>query len=157
MEFIYIYIFLVITFVSGWSFCSWIDGYENASVRMSFGEFRQLYELAPNKWSKHSDYTYHRSYWVHTYQKGNGYIGAHISTRIAMKTIFDFWRLLIWQRVIDRKNKKKERLENERVSLKNLTIMIEKDAESIRIKLEKAEQEAEKLRQEIIDRLVGNE
>lgn len=121
MEFIYISIFLVITFVSGWSFCSWIDGYENASVRMSFGEFRQLYELAPSKWNKHSDYTYHRSEWVHTYQKGNGYIGAHISTRIAMKTIFDFWRLLIWQRVIDRKNKKKERLENERVSLKNLT------------------------------------
>lgn len=34
--------------------------------------------------------------------------------------------------------------------------MIEKDAENIRKEIEKKEQEAEELRQEIIDRLGGN-
>lgn len=34
----------------GWSFCNWIDGYKDAGVRMSFGEFRRIYELAPSKW-----------------------------------------------------------------------------------------------------------
>ena len=37
-----------------------------------------------------------------------------------------------------------------------MSIIIENDAENIRRKLEKEEQEAEELRQEIIDRLGGN-
>ena len=41
----------------GWSFCNWIDGYKDAGVRMSFGEFRRIYELAPSKWDRYSDYT----------------------------------------------------------------------------------------------------
>lgn len=67
-----------------------------------------------------------------------------------------FWRLLHWQKEIVRKKEREERFKNEKTSLKNLTIMIERDAEDIRRKWEEEEQKAEKLRQEIIDRLGGN-
>lgn len=73
-----------------------------------------------------------------------------------MKTLFDFWRLLFWQNEIDRKREREERFKNEKTSLKNLTVMIERDAEDIHRKWEEEEQKAEKLRQEIIDRLGGN-
>ena len=73
-----------------------------------------------------------------------------------MKTVFDFWRLLFWQDEIDKKKEREERLKNEKVSLKNLTIMIENDAETIRKELEEEKKKAENLRQEIIDRLGGN-
>lgn len=86
----------------GWSFCNWIDGYKDAGVRMSFGEFRRIYELAPSKWDKYSDYTYRRKEWISGDREDFG--KTYISTSIAMKTLFDFWRLLLWQKEITRKS-----------------------------------------------------
>ena len=48
------------------------------------------------------------------------------------------------------------RFKKEKASLKSLSIILEKDVENIRRKLEEEEQKAEKLRQEVIDRLGGN-
>lgn len=138
----------------GWSFCNWIDGYKDAGVRMSFGEFRRIYELAPSKWKVRGDYSYYRGEWVSD-DKG-GSCRTYIFTSIAMKTLFDFWRLLHWQKEIARKEKREERFKTEKTSLKKLTIMLEKDAENIRRKLEEEEREVENLRQEVIDRLGGN-
>lgn len=159
MNIILFLILLVIVFATfaflGWSFCNWIDGYKEAGVRMSFGEFLRIYELAPSKWDRYSDYTYRRREWIPNYEnreEGETYI----STSIAMKTLFDFWRLLLWQKEITRKSQRKKRFKKEKASLKSLSIMIEKDAENIRKEIEKKEQGAENLRQEIIDRLGGN-
>lgn len=138
----------------GWSYCNWIDGYKDAGVRMSFREFRRIYELAPSKWKGRGDYSYCRGEWVSGDKEDLG--KTYIFTSIAMKTLFDFWRLLHWQKEITRKEKREERFKTEKTSLKKLTIMLEKDAENIRRKLEKEEQEVEKLRQEAIDRLGGN-
>ena len=149
-------IILLIFIFLGWSFCNWIDGYKKAGVRMSFGEFRRIYELAPSEWDNGFDYIYRRVEWFSSYKNGEGFCGTWISTSIAMKTLFDFWRLLHWQKGIARKKEREERFKNEKTSLKNLTIMIERDAEDIRRKWEEEEQKAEKLRQEIIDRLGGN-
>lgn len=139
----------------GWSFCNWIDGYKDAGVRMSFGEFRRIYELAPSKWDRYSDYTYRRREWISNYENREE-AGTYISTSIVMKTLFDFWRLLLWQKEITRKSQREKRFKKEKASLKSLSIMIEKDAENIRKKLEEEEQKAEELRQEITDRLGGN-
>lgn len=53
MVFSLVFILLVIVFVIfyflGWSFLEWRDGYKNAGVRMSFGEFQRIYELALSK------------------------------------------------------------------------------------------------------------
>lgn len=139
----------------GWSFRNWIDGYKDAGVRMSFGEFRRIYELAPSKWDRCSDYTYRRREWIFSYENREE-AGTYISTSIVMKTLFDFWRLLLWQKEITRKSQREKRFKKKKASLKNLSIMIEKDVDNIRKKLEEEEQKAEKLRQEIIDRLGGN-
>ena len=79
----------------GWSFCNWIDGYKDAGVRMSFGEFRRIYELAPSRWDRYSDYSYRRDEWIPTYDKRKEIRGTFIRTSIAMETLFDFWRLLL--------------------------------------------------------------
>lgn len=146
-------VFAVFYFL-GWSYCNWIDGYKDAGVRMSFREFRWIYELAPSKWERRGDYSYCRREWVSDDKGGFG--RTYIFTSIAMKTLFDFWRLLHWQKEIARKKKREERFRIEKTSLKKLTIILEKDAENIRRKLKEEEQEAETLRQEIIDRLGGN-
>ena len=154
--FLLVIVFVIFAFLVC-SFLNWRDGYKDAGVKMSFGEFRRIYELAPSKWDRHSDYTYHRNEWIRTRDKTGNLTGrTYVCTSIAMKTLFDFWRLLLWQKGIDRKKKREERFKNEKVSLKSLSIIIENDAENIRRKLEKEEQEAEELRQEIIDRLGGN-
>lgn len=160
MKVILFFILLVITLVIfvflGWSFCNWIDSYESGGVRMSFGEFRRIYELAPSKWDRYSDYTYRRKEWISDYKDREEFGEIYISTSIAMKTLFDFWRLLLWQEEITRKSQREKRFKKEKASLKSLSIMIEKDAENIRKKLEEEEQKAENLRQEVIDRLGGN-
>lgn len=88
----------------GWSFCNWIDGYNDAGVRMSFGEFRRIYELAPSKWEGRGDYSYCRGEWI--YDDKGGSCRTYIFTSVAMKTLFDFWRLLHWQREVARKEKR---------------------------------------------------
>lgn len=116
--------FVVFVFL-GWSFWNWIDGYKDAGVRISFGEFRRIYELAPSKWDRYSDYTYRRREWISNYEKREE-AGTYISTSIAMKTLFDFWRLLLWQKEITRKSQREKRFKKEKASLKSLSIIIEK-------------------------------
>lgn len=141
----------------GWSFCNWIDGYKNAGVRMSFGEFRRIYELAPSRWDGTFSYTYRRTEWAPQFDNKGNFCRGYISTEIAMKTLFDFWKLLHWQNKIDRKTKQEEHFEKEKTSLKTLSIMIEKDVDDIRKKLKEEERKAEMLRQEVIDRMGGKE
>lgn len=146
--------FAVIFVFRGWPFSSWRDGYKNAGVRMSFVEFRRIYELAPSKWRRYGDYTYRRDEWIPNPE--SGFPETNISTSIAMKTLFDFLRLLLWLKRCVRQCEREKRFKEENICLKNLSIMIEKDAENIRKEIEKKEQEAEELRQKIIDRLGGN-
>lgn len=147
-------VFAVIFVFRGWPFSSWRDGYKNAGVRMSFVEFRRIYELAPSKWRRYGDYTYRRDEWIPNPE--SGFPETNISTSIAMKTLFDFLRLLLWLKRCVRQCEREKRFKEENICLKNLSIMIEKDAENIRKEVEKKEQEAEELRQKIIDRLGGN-
>ena len=157
LKIILVFVLLVIILtvsISFWlSFYKWINSYKNAGVKMSFGQFRRIYELAPSEWKQDFDYIYRRSEWVRLDSDRGNFFGTYISTAVAMKTLFDFWRLLFWQDEIDRKKEREKRLKEEKASLKNLTIMIENDAETIRKKLEEEEKKAENLRQEIIDRL----
>lgn len=158
MVFVLVFTLLVVVFVIfcflGWSFLSWRDSYKSAGVRMSFKEFRRIYELAPSKWNRYSDYTFRRRERI-SGDRGNPYETC-ISTSIAMKTLIDFWSLLIWLEERAKQHEREVRLKKEKASLKSLSIMVEKDVEDIRKKLEEKEQEAEKLRWEIIDRLGGN-
>lgn len=155
--FLILLVIIVFAFVFlGWSYYNWRYGYKNAGVRISFGEFRRIYELAPSEWKEDIDYTYGRTEWIPSYKNREGFCGTYISTSIAMKTLFDFWRLLFWQNKIDRKREREKRLKNEMESLKILTIIVEKDAESIHKRLKEEEQKAKNLRQEIIDKLGGN-
>lgn len=147
-------VFAVIFVFRGWPFSSWRDGYKNAGVRMSFVEFRRIYELAPSKWRRYGDYTYRRDEWIPNPE--SGFPETNISTSIAMKTLFDFLRLLLWLKRCVRQCEREKRFKEENICLKNLSIMIEKDAENIRKEIEKKEQEAEELWQKIIDRLGGN-
>lgn len=147
-------VFAVIFVFRGWPFSSWRDGYKNAGVRMSFVEFRRIYELAPSKWRRYGDYTYRRDEWIPNPE--SGFPETNISTSIAMKTLFDFLRLLLWLKRCVRQCEREKRFKEENICLKNLSIMIEKDAENIRKEIEKKEQEAEELRQKIIDRLGDN-
>lgn len=160
MVFILIFTLLVVVFAIsyffGWSFLNWRDGYKDAGVRMSFEEFRRIYELAPSRWDRYSDYSYRRDEWIPTYDKRKEIRGTFIRTSIAMETLFDFWRLLLWEKMSKRKHEREMYFKKGETSLKNLSIMIEKDAEDIHKKIEEEEQKAEPLRQEIIDRLGGN-
>ena len=160
MKVILFLVLLVITLVIlvflGWSFCKWRDGYESGGVRMSFGEFRRIYELAPSKWDRYDDYTYRRKELIPNYKDRGEFGETYISTKIAMKTLFDFWRLLLWLERRTRQYEREMRFKKEKASLKSLSIILEKDAENIRRKLKEEEQRAEKLRQEVIDRLGGN-
>lgn len=128
-------VFAVIFVFRGWPFSSWRDGYKNAGVRMSFVEFRRIYELAPSKWRRYGDYTYRRDEWIPNPE--SGFPEINISTSIAMKTLFDFLRLLLWLKRCVRQCEREKRFKEENICLKNLSIMIEKDAENIRKEIEK--------------------
>lgn len=79
MIFVLVFTLLVVIFVIfyflGWSYCNWIDGYESAGVRMSFGEFRRIYELAPSKWDRYSDYTFRREDWIRLDSDRENFLG----------------------------------------------------------------------------------
>lgn len=158
MVFILIFTLLVVVFAIfyffGWSFLNWRDGYKDAGVRMSFEEFRRIYELAPSRWDRYSNYIYHRKERIPD-DRGDSY-ETYISTSIVMETLFDFWRLLLWLKMRTRQHEREARFKEEKASLKSLSIMVERDVENIRKKLEEEEHKAENLRQEIIDRLGGN-
>lgn len=147
-------VFFVFYFL-GRSFFNWIGSYKSAGVKMSFREFRRIYELAPSEWHRHCNYTYDREKWIPTYDARKEIRGTFIHTSIAMKTLFDFWRLLYWEKGCKRKYEREKLFKKEKTSLKNLSIMIENDADNIRRKWEEEERKAEMLRQEIIDSIGG--
>ena len=113
LVFILLVIISTVSISFWWSLYKWINSYKNADVKMSFEQFRRIYELAPSEWRQDFDYIYHREEWIPIYDTRKEIRGTYIRTAVAMKTLFDFWRLFSWQDEIDRKREREERLKKE--------------------------------------------
>ena len=133
-------IFLLIVFIT--SIIMFCNARKNSDVRMSFEQFRRIYNLSPNKWSCYDDYTMGREDYIK--ENGRGIIRKEVF--ISMKTYFDFLCFIIWQWKVRRAEKKKETFADEMRGLKTLSSMINKDAEEIQRKTQK---EMEKLAKKI--------
>ena len=131
--------FLIIFIISIVTFC---NARKNSDVRMSFEQFRRIYNLSPNKWCCYDDYTIDRKEYIK--EEGNGIVCKQVS--VSMKTYFDFLCLVIWQWKIDRAEEKEETFADEMRGLKTLSSMINKDVEEIQRKTQK---EMEKLAKKI--------
>ena len=131
--------FLIIFIISIVTFC---NARKNSDVRMSFEQFRRIYNLSPNKWCCYDDYTIDRKEYIK--EEGNGIVCKQVS--VSMKTYFDFLCLVVWQWKIDRAEEKEETFAYEMQGLKTLSSMINKDAEEIQRKTQK---EMEKLAKKI--------
>ena len=131
--------FLIIFIISIVTFC---NARKNSDVRMSFEQFRRIYNLSPNKWCCYDDYPIDRKEYIK--EEGNGIVCKQVS--VSMKTYFDFLCLVIWQWKIDRAEEKEETFAYEMQGLKTLSSMINKDAEEIQRKTQK---EMEKLAKKI--------
>ena len=116
--------FLIIFIISIVIFCS---ARKNSDVRMSFEQFRRIYNLSPNKWYCYDDYTIDRKEYIK--EEGNGVVCKQVS--VSMKTYFDFLRLVVWQWKIERAEEKEETFAYEMQGLKTLSSMINRDAEEI--------------------------
>lgn len=116
--------------------------HKNSDVRMSFEQFRRIYNLSPNKWFYYNDCTMGKKEYIK--ENGNGIISKEVF--ISMKTYFDFLCLVVWQWTIDRKKQKEENFKDEMKGLKTLSSMINRDAEEIQRKTQK---EMEKLAKKI--------
>ena len=115
---------------------------KNSDVKMSFKQFRRIYNLSPNKWCCYDDYTIDRREYIK--EEGNGIVCKQVS--VSMKTYFDFLCLVIWQWKIDRAEEKEETFAYEMQGLKTLSSMINKDVEEIQRKTHK---EMEKLAKKV--------
>ena len=133
-------IFLLIVFVI--SIVTFCNARKNSDVRMSFEQFRRIYNLSPNKWCCYDDYTIDRKEYIK--EEGNGIVCKQVS--VSMKTYFDFLCLVVWQWKIDRTEKKEETFAYEMQGLKTISSMINKDVEEIQRKTQK---EMEKLAKKI--------
>ena len=133
-------IFLLIVFVV--SIITFCNARKNSDVRMSFEQFRRIYNLSPNKWCCYDDYTIDRKEYIK--EEGNGIVCKQVS--VSMKTYFDFLCLVVWQWKIDRTEKKEETFAYEMQGLNTLSSMINKDVEEIQRKTQK---EMEKLAKKI--------
>ena len=131
--------FLIIFIISIVIFCS---ARKNSDVRMSFKQFRRIYNLSPNKWYRYDDYTIGREEYIK--EDGNGIVRKEVC--VSMKTYFDFLCLIVWLWKLDRKEKKEETFANEMQGLKTLSSMINRDAEEIQKRTQK---EMEKLAKKI--------
>ena len=131
--------FLIIFIISIVTFCR---ARKNSDVRMSFEQFRRIYNLSPNKWCCYDDYTIDRKEYIK--EEGNGIVCKQVS--VSMKTYFDFLCLVVWQWKIDRAEEKEETFAYEMQGLKTLSSMINKDVEEIQRKTQK---EMEKLAKKI--------
>lgn len=131
--------FLIIFIISIVIFC---NARKNSDVRMSFEQFRRIYNLSPNKWFCYDDYTMGRKDYVK--ENGNGLV--HKEVFVSMKTYFDFLCLAVWQWKINRKEQKEENFKDEMEGLKTLSSMINRDAEEIQRRTQK---EMEKLAKKI--------
>ena len=133
LAFLIIFIISIVTFY---------NARKNSDVRMSFEQFRRIYNLSPNKWYCYDDYTIERKEYIK--EDGNGIVCKEVC--VSMKTYFDFLCLVIWQWKIDRAEEKEETFAYEMQGLKTLSSMINKDAEEIQRKTQK---EMEKLAKKI--------
>ena len=133
-------IFLLAVFI--FSIIEFCKARKNSDVRMSFEQFRRIYNLSPNKWFYYDDCTMGRK----DYVKENGRAADYKEVFVSMKTYFDFLCLVIWQWKIDRKEQKEENFKDEMKGLKTLSSMINRDAEEIQRKTQK---EMEKLAKKI--------
>ena len=115
---------------------------KNSDVRMSFEQFRKIYNLSPNKWYCYDDYTIERKEFI----KENGKWRICQKVCVSMKTYFDFLCLVVWQWKIDRAEEKEETFAHEMQGLKTISSMINKDAEEIQKRTQK---EMEKLAKKI--------
>ena len=116
---------------------------KNSDVRMSFDQFRRIYNLSPNKWYHFDDdYVMRRKEYIK--EDGNRIVFKKVS--VSMKTYFDFLCLVVWQWKIDRAEEKEKTLAYEMQGLKTLSSMINKDAEEIQKRTQK---EMEKLTKKI--------
>ena len=131
--------FLIIFIISIIIFCK---ARKNSDVRMSFGQFRRIYNLSPNKWCCYDDYTIDRKEYIK--EEGNGIVCKQVS--VSMKTYFDFLCLVVWQWKIDRTEEKEETFAYEMQGLKTISSMINKDVEEIQKRTQK---EMEKLAKKI--------
>ena len=131
--------FLIIFIISIVIFCK---ARKNSDVRMSFEQFRRIYNLSPNKWCCYDDYTIDRKEYIK--EEGNGIVCKQVS--VSMKTYFDFLCLVVWQWKIDRAEEKEETFAYEMQGLKTISSMINKDVEEIQRKTQK---EMEKLAKKI--------
>ena len=138
--FVLVGIFLLIVFIT--SIIMFCNARKNSDVRMSFEQFRRIYNLSPNKWCCYDDYTIDRKEYIK--EEGNGIVCKQVS--VSMKTYFDFLCLVIWQWKIDRTEKKEETFAYEMQGLNTLSSMINKDVEEIQRKTQK---EMEKLAKKI--------
>lgn len=133
-------IFLLIVFIA--SIIMFCNARKNSDVRMSFEQFRRIYNLSPNKWYCYNDYTMERKEYIK--ENGKGIVPKTVF--VSMKTYFDFLCFVIWQWKIDRAEKKEETFRNEMEGLKTLSSMINRDAEEIQKRTQK---EMEKLAKKI--------
>lgn len=132
--------FLIIFIISIIVFC---NARKNSEVRMSFEQFRRIFNLSPNKWYYFDDdYIMRRKEYIK--ENGNGLVCKEVS--ISMRTYFGFLCLIVWLWKIDRKEQKEENFKDEMRGLKTLSSMINKDAEEIQRKTQK---EMEKLAKKI--------
>lgn len=116
---------------------------KNTDVKMSFKQFRRIYDLSPNKWYCLNDnYIMTRKEYIK--EKDSGVVAKKVS--VSMKNYFDFWCLAIWQWKINRAEKKEENFAYEMQGLKTLSSMINKDAEEIQ---RRTQEEMEKLAKKI--------
>lgn len=132
--------FLIIFIISIVIFC---NARKNSDVRMSFKQFRRIYNISPDKWYYFdNDYIMRRKEYIK--EDGNGIVCKEVF--VSMKTYFGFLCLVIWLWKIDRKEKKEETFKDEMKGLKTLSSMINKDAEEIQKRTQK---EMEKLAKKI--------
>lgn len=131
---------LLIVFIT--SIITFCNARKNSDVRMSFEQFRRIYNLSPNKWYCYDDYTIKRKEYI----KEDGRWMVCQKVCVSMKTYFDFLCLVIWQWKIDREEKKEETFADEMRGLKTLSSMINRDAEEIQKRTQK---EMEKLAKKI--------
>lgn len=119
------FLFTVFT-VSIWCFYT---AQRHSNVKMSFEQFRRVYNLSPSKWyCRDEEYIMERVEYV-TEENGKGASRKKVS--VSMKTYFDFWCLVIWQWKMYRAEKKEETFKDEMKGLKLLSSMLSKDAEEI--------------------------
>ena len=133
-------IFLLAVFI--FSIIEFYTAHKNSDVRMSFEQFRRIYNLSPNKWFYYNDCPMGRKEYIK--ENGNGVVGKEVF--VSMKTYFDFLCLVVWQWKIGRKEQKEENFKDEMKGLKTLSSMINRDAEEIQRKTQK---EMEKLAKKI--------